>query len=169
MSLESQVEIDEISKYLSPITVGFIAAYFGSLLALNKFKKEKLWDERRAIYKEIIEAFEELGCWSEYTRALHCCEPTTDVDVKFDEPLRVISKRSAIGSLFLSESFQEVLEEANLKLSQTRFQIHEESRPDMYSERGRAEWLLVLSGEIKEIVDNYLPKLISIAKKEIPK
>ena len=50
--------IDQISQYLSPITVGFVAAYLGSRLALNKFKQEKLWDERRAIYKEIIEAFE---------------------------------------------------------------------------------------------------------------
>ncbi|WP_321493379.1 hypothetical protein [uncultured Desulfobacter sp.] len=163
------MEIDEISKYLSPITVGFIAAYFGSLLALNKSKKEKLWDERKAIYKEIIEAFEELGGWSEYTRACYSCEPTIDVNVNFDEPLRVISKRSAIGSLFLSEAFQKVLEEANIKLGQTRFQINEESMPDMYSEQGRAEWSLILSREIREIVDNYLPKLISIAKKEIPK
>lgn len=161
--------IDEISTYLSPITVGFVAAYFGSLLALNKFKQEKLWDERRAIYKEIIEAFEELGHWSEYIRASHCCEPTIEVSVKFDEPLRTISKHSATGGLFLSADFQIILEEANVKLSQTRFQINEESMPDMHSEQGRAEWSLVLSKEIKGVVDNYLPKLISVAKKEIPK
>jgi hypothetical protein len=71
--------------------------------------------------------------------------------------------------LFLSEDFQITLEEANIKLSQTRFQINEESMPDMHSEQGRAEWLFILSKEIREIVDSYLPKLISIAKKEIPK
>jgi len=163
------VEIDEIFKYLSPITVGFLAAYLGSLLALKKFKKEKLWDERRAIYKEVIEAFEELGSWSEYMRASHCCEPTINVDVNFDEPLRLISKRSAIGGLFLSEEFQKVLEEAHIKLSQIRFQINEESMPDMGSERERAEWLFILSKEINEAVNEYLPKLISIAKNEIPK
>lgn len=163
------MQIDEIYKYLSPITVGFVAAYLGSRLALNKFKQEKLWDERRAIYKEIIEAFEELGCWSEYIRASHCCEPTIEVNVKFDEPLRIISKHGATGGLFLSENFQIILKEANIKLSQTRFQINEESMPDMYSEQGRAEWLFVLSNQIREVVDHYLPKLISIAKKEIPK
>ena len=161
--------IDQISQYLSPITVGFVAAYLGSRLALNKFKQEKLWDERRAIYKEIIEAFEELGCWSEYTRASHCHEPTIEVNVKFDEPLRIISKHSATGGLFLSEDFQIILEEENIKLSQTRFQINEESMPDTHSEQGRAEWSFVLSREIKKVVNNYLPKLISIAKKEIPK
>lgn len=163
------MQIDEISKYLSPITVGFVAAYLGSRLALNKFKQEKLWDERRAIYKEIIEAFEELGCWSEYIRASHCCEPTIEVNVKFDEPLRIISKHSATGSLFLSEDFQIILKKANIKLSQTRFQINEESMGDMHSEQDRAEWLFVLSKEVKVVVDNYLAKLISIAKKEIPK
>lgn len=161
--------IDEISQYLAPITVGFVAAYSASLLAINKFKQEKLWDERRAIYKDIIEAFEELQCWSEYTRASHCCEPTTEVSVKFDEPLRIISKHSATGGLFLSEDFQIILEEANIKLSQTRFQINEASMPDMHSEQGRAEWLFILSREIREVVENYLPKLISIAKKEMPK
>ena len=163
------MEIDEISKFLSPITVGFLAAYLGSLLALKKFKKEKLWDERRLIYKEVIEAFEELQAWSEYMRASHCCEPTIDVNTNFDESLRIISKCSAIGGLFLSIEFQKVLEEANLKLSQTRFQVKEESMPDMDSERGRADWTFILAKEISEVVGQYLPRLISLAKLEIPK
>lgn len=163
------MEIDEISKFLSPIIVGFIGAYFGSLLALNKFKKEKLWDERKSIYKEIIEAFEELSAWSEYMRSSHCCEPTISVKTTFDEPLRIISKRSAIGGLFLSKAFQEVLEEANLKLNQIRFQVNEESLPDIHSEQGRTEWLFILSKEVKVAIDDYLPRLMSIAKEEIPK
>ncbi len=163
------MEIDAISNFLAPINVGFIAAYLGSLLALSKFKKEKLWNERKAIYKEIIEAFEELDCWSEYQRASHCCEPTINVDVKYDEPLRVISKRSAIGSLFLSDAFQENLSQANEKLMHIRFQIHEDSMPDMYTPEGRAEWLFTLSVAVKKIVDEHLPVLIAIAKNEIPK
>lgn len=163
------MELGEISKYLSQITVGFVAAYLGSKLAINKFKQEKLWDERRFIYKEIIEAFEELGYWSEYIRASHCCEPTIEVSIQFDEPLRIISKHSATGDLFLSEGFQIILKEANIKLSQTRFQINEGRMQDENSEQVRAEWLFELSKEIREVVDSYLPKLISIAKKEIPK
>lgn len=163
------MDIDEMSKYLAQISAIFLAAYLGSFLALKKFKKEKLWDERKAIYKEVIEAFEELKMWSEYMQASHCCEPTINVNFEFYEALRVISKRSAIGGLFLSEKFQKVLEEADVKLSQTRFQINEESMPDMDSERGRAEWLFILAREINEVVNEYLPKLISIAKEEMPK
>ncbi|WXG51719.1 MAG: hypothetical protein RNU03_12885 [Candidatus Sedimenticola sp. (ex Thyasira tokunagai)] len=78
------MEIDAISKFLAPITVGFIAAYLGSVLALSKFKKEKLWDERRVIYKEVIESFEEIVFWCEYVRASHCCEPVIDSDISFE-------------------------------------------------------------------------------------
>lgn len=163
------MDIGEMSKYLAQIAAIFLAAYLGSFLALKKFKKEKLWDERKAIYKEVIEAFEELKMWSEYMQASHCCEPTINVNFEFYEALRVISKRSAIGGLFLSEEFQKVLEEADVRLSQTRFQINEESMPDMDSERGRAEWLFILAREINEVVNEYLLKLISIAKEEMPK
>jgi hypothetical protein len=163
------VEIDEIFKYLSPITVGFVAAFLGSKIALDKFKKEKLWDERRAIYKEIIEAFEEIESWAEYTRASHCCEPTIESEIKFDKSLRIIAKHSATGKLFLSEDFQNKLQEANAKLARIRFEVNEESLPDMGTEQGRAEWLFILSKEIREIVGVYLPELLSIAKEEIPK
>ncbi|CAM5195084.1 hypothetical protein [Alishewanella longhuensis] len=163
------MEIDAISSFLAPITVGFIAAYLGSRLALSKFKKEKLRDERKEIYKEIIEAFEELSCWSEYQRASHCCESTINVDVKYDEPLRVISKRSAIGGLFLSDAFQKRLSQANEKLVNIRFEIHEDSMPDMYTAEGRAEWLFTLAVGVKKIVDEHLLELISIARSEMPK
>ncbi len=163
------MEIDEISKFLSPITVGFIAAYLGSKLALEKFKKEKLWDERRSIYKEVIESFEELIHWSEYVRASHCCEPTIEEKIKFDESLRIISKHSVTGGLLLSQEFQETLEKANTQLHRVRFQINEESLPDLNTDRGRDEWLFILSSEIRKVVDEYMPKLISIAKNEIPK
>lgn len=161
--------IDEISKFLSPITVGFIAAFLGSKLALDKFKKEKLWDERRATYKEIIESFEELAYWSEYVRASHCCEPTIEGDIKFDASLRVISKYSATGSLLLSNEFQKTLEKANSRLHQIRFQINEESLPDMGSERESAEWLFILAKEVSGVVGEYLPVLIAVAKNEVPK
>lgn len=58
---ETWVGIDEIFKYLSSILVGFLAAYFGSLLALKKFKKEKLWGEKRSIYKRLLKLLRSWG------------------------------------------------------------------------------------------------------------
>jgi hypothetical protein len=162
------LDIDDLLKYISPIIVGFLAAYFGSVLALRKFKREKVWDERRAAYKDVIESFEELIHWSEQVRASHCCEPTIGGEAKFDESLRKISKFSATGSLIFSKKFQEILEQANKNISRVRFKIDEESKPDQYTEAGSSEWYFFLANEIRNIVEDCLPKLIDIAKSEAP-
>lgn len=113
--------------------VGFLAAYYGSVLALRKFKQEKTWNERREAYKEVIESLEELIHWSEQIRASHCCEPTIGGNANFDDALRRISKFSATGSLVFSEEFQTVLEKTNTQISKVRFEVNEESKPDMHT------------------------------------
>jgi len=163
------LELQEVFKYLFQMIVVFFGAYFGSQIALNKFKKEKLWEQKRAIYKEIIEAFEELGFWSQYIKASHYFEPTIEVNIQFDHSLRIISKHTATGALFLSDDFQIILKDANVRLNQVLFEVNEERRFDNGSEQSRAEWLLIMSKEIRVVIDSFLPKLISIAKKEIPK
>jgi hypothetical protein len=163
------VEIDEISKFIAPLTVGFIAAYFGSLLALRKFKREKIWDERRSIYKEVIESFEEIIFWCEYVRASHCCEPVIESDVDFDSSLRKIARHSVSGELFSSPKFQKVLKQAHSELYRVRFQINEESMPDLYTDSGRDEWLFILSKEIGGVSKKHLDRLINLAKDELPK
>ena len=159
---------EEIPKWLTSIVIGLASAWFASWLALRKFKNEKTWDERRAAYKDVIESFEELAHWSEQVRASHCCEPTIGGEAKFDESLRNISKYSATGSLLFSPKFQEILEGANAKLHRVRFQIDDESKPDMGSEREMTEWYFILAKEIRSIVDNSLPKLIETARNERP-
>lgn len=162
------MEIDEISKFLAPLTVGFIAAYFGSLLALRKFKSEKVWDERRLIYKEVIESLEEILFWCEYVRASHCCEPVIDSDVDFDSSLRKIARHSVSGGLFSSSKFQESLKLAHAELHRVRFQINEESMPDLNTDHEREEWLFILSKEIRDVAKRHLDQLINLAKNELP-
>jgi hypothetical protein len=48
--------LEELSKILTPVFIGFVSAYFGSLLAIRKFKKEKLWERQEKAYTEIIDA-----------------------------------------------------------------------------------------------------------------
>lgn len=157
------MDVEAILKYLSPITVGLLAAFFASKFALVKFKKEKTWGERRESYKETIEAFEELAHWAEQVRASHCCEPTIGGEAYFDESLRKISKFSATGGLYFSKSFHEIVEESNAKLSKTLFQINEDSAPDSSTDQGASEWRFILSCHVKGIIDENLPKLVSLA------
>ena len=163
------MELEEILKYLSPVTVGLIAAFVASKFALRKFKEEKVWDERRDSYKNAIEAHEEILHWAEQVRASHCCEPIIGGEAKFDDALREISKYAATGGLVFSKEFHEIVRESNSKISKIRFQVDEESKPDMHTEQGAAEWDFHLAIEIRNIVEGTLPKLIKVATSEIPK
>lgn len=62
-----------------------------------------------------------------------------------------------------------MLKRANTELYRVRFQVKEECMPDSDSERGRDEWLFILSKEIRDVVDKHLPELINLAKNELPK
>jgi len=155
--------------FVSSIIIGFISALIGSRLAFLKFKQEKLWGERKAIYKEIIIAFEELGSWAEDRRASICCESTINVDFNYDQPLRTISKWNAVGSLFISDNFQKCLNEAYDKIAELKSRVHEEAM----CESDNLEKSLYVSLDsavgMKEIVLEYLPRLISEAREETPR
>ena len=56
--------MEYLSKILVPLLIGFVSAYFGSYLAVRKFKKEKLWERRERAYTEIIDAL--------YAMLQHC-------------------------------------------------------------------------------------------------
>jgi hypothetical protein len=144
------LEYAEFFKWFNPIVVGFISAASASLLTLRKFKQEKVWDERKSAYKEVIESIEELIYWSEQIRANHCCEPTIGVEANFDSSIRKISKFSATGSLIFSADFQKDLEQANSKIHRLIFEIDEESKPDLGSEREMADWDFSLANGIRK-------------------
>ncbi|WP_281212666.1 hypothetical protein [Shewanella insulae] len=160
------MENDELFKWLSPILVGLISAALASFLALRKFKKEKVWDERRSAYKEVIESVEELIYWSEQVRANYFCEPVIGVQANFDKSIRKISKFSATGSFIFSEKFHETLKQANLKIKRLMFEIEEDSKPDLGSEAEMASWKLALAKGIREVLEESLPTLIKLANKD---
>ena len=139
------MNVEELFKWLTPIVVGFVSAYFASFLALKKSKKEKVWEERREKYKDVIESIEEIIHWAEHVRASHCCEPTIGSQSNVDEFIRKLAKYSTTGSLIFSDEFQSVLKNANLRIHRVMFEIDEDSKPDCGSERGMAEWRLALA------------------------
>ncbi|EPK7406939.1 hypothetical protein WJF72_001020 [Klebsiella aerogenes] len=46
--------IDILSKFIVPLVVAALAAYFSTKFALNKFYKEKWWEKRLEAFTEII-------------------------------------------------------------------------------------------------------------------
>ncbi|GGX71444.1 hypothetical protein [Saccharospirillum salsuginis] len=156
----------EFFRWFTPIAVGLISAYVASLLALRKFKREKVWDERRTAYKELIETVEEIIYWAEQVRASHCCEPTIGHEGDVNASLRTLAKYSATGALIFSDKFHEVVMNANIRIHKLMFQIDDESMPDLHSEREMADWRLIQATEIRKILEECLPELIRVAKSE---
>ncbi|WP_133087309.1 hypothetical protein [Shewanella algae] len=60
------------------------------------------------------------------------------------------------------------MKQAHAELYQVRFQINEESMPDLDTDRGRKEWLFILPKEIRSVSKKYLDQLINLAKDELP-
>lgn len=127
-----------------------------------------MWDERRATYKDVIESIEEIIHWSEHIRASHYCEPTIGSEGNLDESLRKLARFSTTGSLIFSDEFHSTLKDANLRIHRLMFEIDEESKPDCESKREMAEWRFSLANEIREVLEERLPKLIAVAKSEQP-
>jgi hypothetical protein len=44
-----------------------LAAFIGSFLALRKYKKEKIWQEKYNAYKEILAAIQNMKHWADET------------------------------------------------------------------------------------------------------
>ncbi|MEQ6328804.1 hypothetical protein VLF92_10795 [Pseudomonas chengduensis] len=112
---------------------------------------------------------EELLHWSEQVRADHCCEPSSSVKAEPELALRLISKLARTGNLIFSTKFSEILKIIDQSILRATFQIHDQSLGSCESDRERAEWYLAEANEIRKIVEENLPKLIEIAKDELPK
>ena len=157
---------DTLLEYAGTIIVGVASALLASHLALRRSSREKLWAEKRSAYVDAIESVEELLYWSEVTRAVHCCEPVVGVETKFDESLRKLSKLSKTGSLIYSNRFHGRLVQVYDELRSAQFEIDEESKGDWDSEAKMSEWSFILANNVRAILEEQLPHLIEVARRE---
>lgn len=57
----------EVPAWLISFFTALIADFFGSYIAIKKFKKEKIWQEKYQSYQEILSALEAILLWSNET------------------------------------------------------------------------------------------------------
>ena len=107
--------MEEFAKYTASILVGFISAYFGSLLAIVQFKKEKLWLRRKQAYVDIIDALydllqhcqihkEDYGQGTGYSE-----EKENEFKERYNKAFWKIKKATDIGAFVISNEAHEVL------------------------------------------------------------
>lgn len=155
----------EVIKFIGSIAVSFFGAFLGAKFSLSRSKKEKIWDEKRELYNRVIIALEGIEHWAEQVRSEYCCEYTSRQDSNFHESIRDIEKLVASGSLVMNDEFHGLLVAANNLLRDELFNAYEANK----YENDQRMLLFQHAVRIRDIVQEYRPKLINSAKGELPK
>lgn len=109
--------MDEFFKIVTPMFVGFISAFFGSLFAISKFKKEKLWERKEKAYSEIIDSLydllqhceihkEDYGQGTGYSESIE-----RKMRENFNQAFWKIKKATDVGAFVISREAHRVLTE----------------------------------------------------------
>jgi len=127
--------LEYIANFITPISIGFISAFFGSLVALSKFKKEKLWERKEKAYEEIINALYDLLQHCEFHKEDFgqgtglAKEKEQEFKDKYNTAFWNIKKATDIGAFVISSEAHSVLIELR-----NRESLHFEDNPpfDVY-------------------------------------
>ncbi|HIF9125385.1 hypothetical protein I3256_10415 [Photobacterium damselae] len=157
----------EVFKIVVPLVGSFLGALFGAYLTLSRFKKEKIWDEKRELYSRVIIALEDITYWAEQVRSKHCCEYTSRLDSNIDESMRDIQKLTASGRLVMNDTFYSLLVSVNNSLQSENIKTYEAAQEEF--DKPQSDHLFRHAIRVRDIAEEHLPKLIKAAKRDLPK
>lgn len=149
-----------------------LAVFFGYLIAIKKFKKEKTWQEKYKAYQDILAALEAMLLWSNETYCTEKMIPTKGTYgannenwLSFSEARRVIAKASCIGKLLIANDVIMELETLESELWEENFRADDESYHQNTFEESEA--LAQHAKNIEMIVKPKLQRIIFLAKKDL--
>lgn len=154
------------------IIIPFLSAWLGSLVALRKFKKERMWNEKYTAYQEILNAIEAMNLWAVEMQASSYMLPTIGyLDEKkpyelFAQARRQISKHACIGQLLISENVRIKLDKLQEDIWNESHRAEEESGAPENTFEGQLEFG-DHAQKVHEIIHKYLPDIISLAKADL--
>lgn len=161
------MELD--TEVVLQILTAFLAAYFGAYLALNRFKKERQWQERYSAYIEIVNAISDLMVWATETYSRCKLLPSLDPGKHQDfysgyENARLCLRRySQSGKLVISSDVIAELEQLDTQLWSLEFDFENSAGdPQEYE-----NLLSSHTKDVRDIADEFLKKIIPLAKKDL--
>lgn len=152
------------------VLIPMVAAYAAIWLALKKFKKERLWQEKYAAYQEVLASIEALSFWAEQAVAEGSMLPTlqgaavTSLQDDYSNAKRRLVKHATIGRLLLSPKMIEFLERVNEELFQEAYRANEDHAETPFEQdmifHNHAK-------EVQSIVARVLPKIVEHARRDL--
>lgn len=113
----------EVLKILAQIVISFLMAFLAAKLATNRYRKDKVWDQKMLAYSQLIEALHEMK-WplSEHQVAsLEGRELSDDISTihwdNFRKARKDVYKIAESSSFIVSEQVQDAI--ANLEVGRT--------------------------------------------------
>lgn len=162
----------EVPSWLMSFSTTLLAAFFGYLIAVKKFKKERLWQEKYEAYQDILSALEAMILWANETYCSNKLIPTkgtrlanNDPWLAFSEARRTIAKSACIGQLLLPKPVIDELESLESDLWNENFRAEDEQYyPHTHEE---AEAIAQHAQNVENIVKKRLEIIIEYARNDL--
>jgi hypothetical protein len=162
----------EIPSWLISFFTTLLAAFFGYLIAVKKFKKERLWQEKYEAYQDILSALEAMTLWANETYCSNKLIPTkgtrlakNDPWLAFSEARRTIAKSACIGRLLLPKPVIDELVALESDLWNENFRAEEEQyHPHTHEE---SEAIAQHAQNVENIVKPRLGVIIEYARNDL--
>lgn len=163
---EQLLSINVFTDILVPV----LAALGAVFIAMRKFKKERIWQDKYASYRKVLESIEAIRYWGDECNSdAHMLPRIGHFDGKtsseyYAEAQREALKKSNIGRLLLSSKFIEKLDDFHKDLGREKFSASEEHHDD---EQEKYFAFCSHAAAVRDIASRYLPQLIEIARKDL--
>lgn len=160
---------DTWMSFLTTFATVLFAAYIGSYLALGKYKKEKVWQEKYNAYQDILNSINKMLHWADEISASHQCLPviggTSEKELYQDyrDARKCISKYINVGKLLISNEVADKLSETDQLLWEEYFRFDNEG----IDESNYNEKLAYHAEYIKIIINGRLEDIIKLCKKDL--
>lgn len=163
--------MEELVKWTLTVGAASIAAYVGSLLALGKAKKEKLWIQKQEAYLSIIGALHNLIIWADEEYSANFPVPLPTVGNEKLEELRrerikaldVLRKHVHLGGLVVSKDASAKLDVILTEYFGEESDFFQEDFPeDEHSDEVSEHY-----SRLRQIVDRHIEDVKRIAKEDL--
>ena len=151
---------------ITTILIAFLSAYFGALIALQKFKKEKVWQEKFDAYKIILKSIHSMKHWADETWQGGHNLPTLGHEDggHFNKHRIVLAEYINIGELIISEKSISLLKDFEQEIFDSDMKLDELNSGD---NQELYEHIVEYSDKTLKIISQYLPQIINESKKDL--
>lgn len=165
----------QIADWLFTVAAASVAAYVGSMFALGKEKKEKIWTQKQEAYLNIIDALHNLIIWTEEEYSVNFPTPLpnsgkekiNEFRIDKDKSIQILKKHVHRSNLILSKTASEKLESILAEYFQEDdnffFDYHRYENPPY----GKTIEISEHYSRLREIIQKHISGVIEIAKTDL--